>query len=183
MKRIFSFTLSFLFLIILSFVRPVISDEVTTLLLVRHAEKKLIGGDVPLTSKGIKRAEDLVYMLKDVDIDAVYSTPYKRTQSTASPVARDKGLEVILENPKFPEGYVKFIDDLLASYRGKTVLIVSHSNVVPLIVKIIRGQEPVVERSEYLDDNAYDNIFVAFVWQKGNARILQFKYGEYTPLK
>jgi hypothetical protein len=55
--------------------------------------------------------------------------------------------------------------------------------VIPLIIKIIHGKKAHVDRSEYMNDDAYDNIFVAFVLGKGDARILQLKYGEPTPIK
>ena len=69
--------------------------DVTTFILVRHAEKsKDDPRDPSLSEEGIKRAESLNAMLKQADIAALYSSPYKRTRSTVQPIADAKGLEV-----------------------------------------------------------------------------------------
>ena len=59
-------------------------NEVTTFILVRHAEK---GKDDPrdpnLNEEGIKRAQALNTLLAQADVAALYSSPYKRTKSSS----------------------------------------------------------------------------------------------------
>lgn len=65
-------------------------DSSTTLILVRHAEKVKDGSNDPiLTPEGKVRANELMYILKHVELSAIYSTPYKRTQQTVLPTANE----------------------------------------------------------------------------------------------
>src|SRR5688500_8983040 len=83
--------------LMLALVLPVVAAaQETTVILVRHAEKADGPGDVALTEAGVARAMRLADVLKGAGIHAVYSTPYKRTTDTATPVAKALGLEVVL---------------------------------------------------------------------------------------
>lgn len=162
---------------------PVFCEEITTLILVRHAEKANESQDPALTEKGHKRAVDLAYVLKDVHIDAIYSTPLRRTQQTATPTAKAKDLKMITNNPKIPEGYLEFIDNIIKTHMGETVLVVGHSNTIPIMLKIILGENINLNNLKYLNDKAYDNIFIASILVRGNARITNLKFGKPTPNK
>ena len=64
------------------------SNETFTIYLVRHSEKDLFSNnstDPPLTKCGEQRSENLSTFLKDVELDAIYSTNYNRTKNTALP--------------------------------------------------------------------------------------------------
>ena len=65
-----------------------------TIYLVRHAEKQSDSNDPPLTDCGIERSESFSALFESVTLEAVYSTDYKRTQSTALPTAMDQGLMI-----------------------------------------------------------------------------------------
>ena len=65
--------------------------KVTTVILVRHAEKQSEGDDPSLTAAGKERALALVHVLGEMDVAAVYSTPYARTRETAQPLATGIG--------------------------------------------------------------------------------------------
>jgi len=75
------------------------------LLLIRHGENdftkkhKLAGHlpDVHLNERGQKQSQDLANGLKDMPIKAIYSSPLERAMETAAPIAKARGLEVILE--------------------------------------------------------------------------------------
>ena len=73
-----------LIVILLLFVSTVSCDqEMTTFILVRHAEKVADGtSDPALTEEGIARANKIRSMFYDVDITAIYSTNYRRTKRT-----------------------------------------------------------------------------------------------------
>src|SRR5436190_16889706 len=73
--------------------------QITTVILLRHAEKGVESDDPDLNPAGKKRAESLVELLKKTKIDAIYSTPYKRTRNTVLPMAEARGLTVGNFNP------------------------------------------------------------------------------------
>ena len=66
-----------------------------------------------------------------------------------------------------------FADDLLATYKGKTILVVGHSNTTPALVNVL------VDSNTYenLAETEYDNLFIATVVEKGNTQVLLVKYG------
>lgn len=74
----------------------------TTIYLTRHGqtewniEKRLQGkGNSPLTSAGIKRAEELRERIKDMPIDVIYSSPIERALHTAHILKGEKSVEII----------------------------------------------------------------------------------------
>ena len=108
----------------------------TTILLARHGESDWNRSeqwqglaDRPLTELGREQAHALADRLRDVDLDAIYSSDLLRARDTAEVVAGDHGLEVT-EVPalsevdvgswsgltrteamsRFPEGYARWID-------------------------------------------------------------------------
>ena len=71
-----------------------------TILLIRHAESiapGISGFDEynrPLTTKGIRDAQQLADTLASTRIDAAYSSPYLRARQTIEPIARSRGLTI-----------------------------------------------------------------------------------------
>ena len=183
MKIFGSFLLILACLFIFGLPNRVFCEEITTLILVRHAEKTTESQDPALTEEGQQRAIDLAYALNDVPIDAIYSTPLRRTQQTAGPTAKAKSLKIITKNPKILDGYKEFIGNILKTHKGSTILIVGHSNTIPIMLKIILGENVNLKNLKYLDDKAYDNIFIASILARGNARITTLKFGKPTPVK
>lgn len=57
----------------------------------------------PLSTKGLKQAEDIAEMLRAQDISAVYSSPYLRCVQTVEPLARALKLAV-MQAPELAEG-------------------------------------------------------------------------------
>lgn len=151
-------------------------DSETTIFLVRHAEKVKDNSDDPkLTPEGEIRANELMYILKHVKLDAIYSTPYKRTQQTVLPTANDKNLEIQAYKP----GERGFLEKVFNSYPGGTVLIVSHSNTIPALANELVGRKEFND----LNDNTYDNLFIAHVSSDGQAKIIRMRFGKHTPEK
>jgi len=143
-------------------------EEVATFILVRHAEKEY--GDKPgLTKVGLERAERLSFILKNTDLDAVYSTPTKRTRLTATPTAEAHELPVI---PYDATLLKEFSKDLKRLYKGKTALIVGHSNTTPAMANFLANTDENPRFSE-LD---YTNLYVITVPRIGKARVLKLRY-------
>lgn len=125
----------------------------TTIFLVRHAEKATDHATDPeLTAAGKERAERLAHMLVPARVDAVYSTPYRRTKQTAWPLAEDLQVPIQEYDPR-DAGFAR---KLLQEEVGKTVLVVGHSNSIPLLVNTLIGEE----RFTQLDESEYDKLFI-----------------------
>ncbi len=112
--------------------------ETTVYYLIRHAEKDRNTSvkDPGLTEKGLKRAENWANIFKDIPLDLVYSTNYKRTIETALPTANSKDLKVKSYDPRnlYDQKFKK-------ETKGKTSLIVGHSNTTPAFVNTILGEQ------------------------------------------
>ena len=145
--------------------------KTTTIYLVRHAEKVTTNPqdkDPGLTPEGFKRAEDLKQFLKNEEIDAFFTTPYKRNQLTLLPVAQGRKVQVYdahdFENLK---------ERIMQHYKGKTVLVVGHSNTLLPLIEAFGGKKPMTEITE----NQYDNIFKIKVSPQGNVQVEAQKFG------
>mgnify|MGYP000129665210 CR=1 FL=1 len=142
--------------------------EMTTYILVRHAEKVKGVKDPDLTKEGLERAKALEYLLKDVDLAAIYSSDYKRTQQTALPTAEAKKITITSYDPRDLE---KLVEEVDKTYSGKTVLIVGHSNTTPALAKLLTGTD-----YTSFDESVYDNFFIVNVVKKGNAKAFLLKF-------
>lgn len=100
-----------------------------TFYLVRHAEKLADGPDPALSACGRARAQALADYISDVKLEAVYATPYQRTQQTAAAVAEQQQLTVQIYDPRDTDALLHKLKE-----HSKPVLIVGHSNTVPALV-------------------------------------------------
>lgn len=67
------------------------------MVIIRHCEKSGDGLCDPLTERGAADAERLAARLAGQGIDAVFASPYRRSQETIAPFARAQGIEVITD--------------------------------------------------------------------------------------
>jgi broad specificity phosphatase PhoE len=137
------------------------AQQITTFILVRHAEKVMDGSKDPLlTEQGIERAGRLQALLEKASIDAIYTTPFRRTHATVEPLAQAKGINV-----REYEGQKEAaIDDMLKQHAGKTVLVIGHSNTIPEIANWLTGSK---QYSDF-DDSDYGNVLIISVIKKGS---------------
>lgn len=114
--------------------------------LVRHAETAPDGTrDPPLSEEGEARARWLAVILSHARLDAVYTTDYRRTRSTATPVAAAAGVRPTLYDPADLTTF-----GLALRERGGCVLVVGHSNTTPALVAALGGDGgPPLPESEY----------------------------------
>ncbi len=146
--------------------------EVTTLILVRHAEKVDDGTrDPELSGEGKERAQALVGLLRETPIDAIYSTPYKRTRDTVAPLALLKGMSVTEYKPHDWDTLKK----ILAENSGKTIVMVGHSNTTPWVANVLVGEEK--KYPDWKDDD-YDNVLIVSVFGDGDANVAWLNYGK-----
>jgi broad specificity phosphatase PhoE len=147
------------------------SRPVTTVILVRHAEKKIEPNnpDPDLTPEGIERAMEITRMFGDSGVNAIYATQYKRTQQTVKPLADRTTVPISLLDANQTD---RLVERIQTELRGKTVFVAGHNNTVPAIVSALSGETyPVIPETEY------DNLFVVTIYRFGKAKVLKLKYG------
>ena len=150
------------------------SEGMTTVVLVRHAEKELVGDDPELTPTGTDRALALAHVLSEVNVSAVYATQFARTRNTAAPLASVLGLDVtvVATGQSFA---VEMADIVRSRHMGETVVIVSHSNTTPAIIGEL-GVTPIPT----IDDDEYDDLYVVTITPAGHIALLPLRYGRET---
>lgn len=152
------------------------SQATTTMIFVRHTEKALEPADDPgLSPDGQRRAAELARQLVDADvvagIDAIYSTPYRRTLETAQPTADALDLEINRYDPADNEAVLATI---LRAHKGKIILVVGHSNTVPTLIADLGASKKVPAIAEY----EYDNIYVVSIPWFGKTKTIRLRFGD-----
>jgi broad specificity phosphatase PhoE len=129
-------------------------ETISTYYLIRHTEKVTTdksNRDPELNSIGKEHALHWAETLKTVAFDAIYSTNYIRTQNTAAPIAQQQGLPILTYNPR-----TLFNAEFQGATKGKTVLIVGHSNTTPAFVNAMLGEK----KFNALSEDDYNSLFI-----------------------
>lgn len=149
------FTLPFIFLIAFTpFSQETKTAEVTNYYFIRHAEKDRSNPserNPHLMDKGLQRADNWSTILGNIHFGAVYSTDYNRTKETAEPTASKNDLEITIYDPRMTD-----LDSFLNTTKGKTVLVVGHSNTIPEFVNKVIGKD----KYENIDDDNNGNLYI-----------------------
>ena len=139
------------------------ANQITTVYLVRHAEKHLDQGKDPdLTEQGVSRSRRWADVFSNQSLDEIYSTDTTRTLNTAQPIAESQGKPVALMDP-IPEN----LNELIGKHLGKSILMVGHSNTLPDLVNAMIGEKHYAD----LDESNYNTLFI--VTLNGNTAIAQ----------
>jgi broad specificity phosphatase PhoE len=152
----------------------------STVILVRHAEKAAKpADDPPLTNEGERRARDLVAALADAHVTTVIATQFQRTQATAKPIAQAVGqTTIIVPATSDPKGHAAaVVEKIRGAAAGGTVVIVGHSNTIPLIIEALGGP-----KMQDLCDAEYANLFVLQMSATGSPKLVRAKYGTSDPV-
>ncbi|MEM9388204.1 MAG: S41 family peptidase [Pseudomonadota bacterium] len=141
--------------------REASAPALTTVILVRHAQKRrLPADDPPLTAAGRARAEAIASLLARAEVtasvDAVYASPFQRTRQTAEPLAARAGVPISAYDPRDSEALAERV---LEDHAGGTVLVVGHSNTLPSLVDAFGGERAVPP----IEDEEYDNLYIVTV--------------------
>jgi len=152
------------------------SQATTTMIFVRHAERAGPSADDPgLTPAGQRRAAELARQLVDADvvagIDAVYSTPYRRTRETAQPVADALDLPINIYDPSDNEAV---LETILKNHKGKIILVVGHSNTLPTLIADLGASKNVPPIAEM----EYDNIYIISIPWFGKTKTIRLRFGD-----
>ena len=148
-------------------------EPTTTIFVVRHAEKGPATPDPSLTEAGNVRARALAHSLSDEHISAIFSSEFKRTQETAAPLAASLGITpTIIGAGKNDE----LIGALKALPAGSKALVVSHSNLVPVIVEKLSGL-----KVGELTDADYDRLYIVVLRPSAPPSVIYLHYGVPSP--
>lgn len=148
------------------------SGTMTTVILVRHAEKSPDATltDPPLTAAGEARAKTLARMLGKAGVSAIYTTPVVRTRRTAAPLAAALGVQ-----PVEIQTGATYANDVVSRIRnqhaGATVLVVGHSNTTPEVIRALG-----IAEAPAIPDAEFDNFFVVTFVDGHAPSLLKLKY-------
>jgi phosphohistidine phosphatase SixA len=157
---------------------PPAGREVTTVYLVRHAEKSTMvptDPDPDLTDAGKRRAANLATRLGAAGVTGIIVTQFKRTRETAEPLAT----AIRVEPEMIPAGANGSADSVAAAvlrHRGGKVLVVGHSNTIAGIIVALGGPH-----LPNLCDTEYSNLFVMYIPTSGKVELTRQHYGASDP--
>ncbi len=147
-----------------------VQAPLTTMMLVRHAEKVEDGSKNPsLTEKGARRAETIRQLFEEAGINALYATPFERTEKTLQPLAATLGMTVENYDPSL--GAEQLIDEMLAKHAGEKIFIAGHSNTIPAMLNVLTGSD---DYEDFTHDQ-YDDLFVVSLAEKGKAAVTRLQ--------
>ena len=153
MKKTFALLFTF-------FMSPMtMASEPYSVYLIRHAEKELIDPtdkNPNLTPCGMQRAERLTTIMKNINLDVIYSSDYTRTRETARPIAKDKQLT---EKIYAPDKLGQLAEIILAN--KKDALVVGHSDTTGVLAGMLAG----IEVGE-IDETKYDRLYQVVLYQR-----------------
>src|SRR5262245_56382324 len=141
-----------------------------TVIVIRHAEKD-VGDDPSLTEKGQKRAKELVHVLEQAGIKAIYAAKVKRAQQTAQPLQASLKLAKLFDASQSPAALA---GEVRERYAGQTVLIIGQVPTIPGILKAFGVTTDEVREAV----SSYDSMFILQLSSQGKCKLLKLKYGE-----
>ena len=155
--------------------------KVTTVFLVRHAEKADVPGqNPPLSEAGRQRAEALGRLLQSAGVRGIYTSQFLRTRQTAEPLAKRLGLmpisvslSVKSSNPReVSDESLRELTRRVGAHAGEAVLIVGHSNSIPEVIRMLGG-----DAVTKIDESRFDDLFVVTIYARGRAKVAHLRYG------
>jgi len=151
------------------------SQATTTIIFVRHAEKAAMPeADPGLSEAGVHRVTELTRQLVDADVvagvDAIYATPFLRSQETARPVADALDLPINTYDAADTE---LILESILKNHKGKIILIVGHSNTVPVLIANLGASKKVPP----IHEDEYDNIYIVSIPWFGKTKTIRLRFG------
>lgn len=134
-----------------------------TIYVVRHAEKATPAtatmqsdkNNPDLSEAGHARAVALQQRLANAGIKRIYSTNYKRTLQTATPLAKTNDLSIVTYHPS-SDSLQAFVERIKSKRKGN-VLIVGHSNTIDNIANVLTGSQVVPAD---IPETDYNNLFI-----------------------
>lgn len=148
------------------------ANAAVTVVLVRHAEKETEPAqqqDPALTSAGQARAAELVRVLADVDVVAVYSSPFARTRGTVAPLAETHEIEI---RERDPRAGAALAAEIREQHHAGVVVVSGHSNTIPDLARALG-----VDTELTYTEQDYDDLLIVMLHDDGSAEMLHLHYG------
>ncbi len=131
-------------------------SPVTTIILVRHAERLNDTDTTSISEVGIQRAQALAHVVSAAGVSKIYVSEKVRTQQTAATTAIALSITPIQITANDIDRYV----DSVKAHRGDVILIVGHSDTVPKIIgKLGISPPPTIPRT------GFDHLFVVTLFR------------------
>lgn len=131
-------------------------SPVTTIVLVRHAERLNESDTTSISEQGIQRANNLAHMLGAMGVNRIYVSQKHRTRQTAQPTATGLSITPI----EIPANEIRRYVDSVKSHRGERILIVGHSDTVPHIIGKLGINNP-----PQIPSQDFDNLFIVTLFR------------------
>jgi broad specificity phosphatase PhoE len=147
--------------------QPCPPEQMTTVLLVRHAERT----NDSLDADGLERADKLAQVALKAGVTAIYASTANRTQQTVQPLADSLGIEATIYADT-----QELVNEVLAQHNGDVVLVAGHSPTVPEIIDGLGG-DPASCRI----GNEYDNLCIVVIYTPGRTQVVNLQYGKPSP--
>ena len=139
---------------------------VTTIYLVRHAERLNDTDTTSISEIGIRRARVLARVLSSSNVNRIYVSEKSRTLQTAEPTSDQYKITPMQITASDITRYV----DSIKAHRGDVILIVGHSDTVPKIIgKLGIADPPAIDRT------AFDDLFVVVMFRYRSV-LLRLRY-------
>jgi broad specificity phosphatase PhoE len=168
------------FVVLLLFLLAPALAVAQTLVLVRHAERETGQGDDGLSAEGRERARRLGAMLRDLKLTHVFTSDRRRTLETAGPAARAAHLTpAVIAMPDAAgsgaDPAERQVEQTTAAVKtlppSARVLIVGHSNTVPMMLKALGVNDSVT-----IADTEFDNLFLVMLSSAGPPGFVRLRY-------
>lgn len=147
------------------------ASDVTTIVLVRHAEKVDSSADPDLSEQGRQRSRELARVLSALDVKRLVATQYKRTQQTLQPLANAAGIRLETMDARD----LNELAVLLRSAPSGTIVVAGHSNTVPALMHELGVASP-----PEISEQQYDDLFIVELRGGQLVQMLHLKYGRPT---
>ncbi len=134
----------------------------STFVLLRHGEKTSRLDCAGLSTKGQRRAVALAEELHAMGPAALFSTEFTRTQQTLEPLARRLSLPVQVRIRGEEQALA---EELLREYRGRIVVVCSHSDRLARLLEALGHPTDLVEVREF------DRLWILRVGPDGSIRL------------
>ncbi len=142
------------------------SSTVTTIVIVRHAERLNNTDATPLSPAGFQRARALRHVLDSAGIQAIFVSDKLRSRQTADSLRIAHSLPQV----QIPKDSISRLVDSLQGRSGQRLLVVGHSDTVPQIIAAYGLEPPAIAETEF------DKMFILTVRQRAT-RLLRLQYG------
>jgi broad specificity phosphatase PhoE len=147
---------------------PLVSAAQEAVFIVRHAEQAPDEEDPVLTEAGHQRAVRLPSVLRHAGIRVIYTSETRRTIQTAEPAAKALAVESRIVPRREIDALVA---RLAAQHAQDRVLIVSHSQTIPVLLRALgHTGEVAIGRDEY------DSMFVVIRQSGGPPVVLRLHF-------